>query len=328
MTVALIAFVPRYGPLPLAPLLLASVVGGPVRNRMVERVPPEYVIASVAVFCQAMLGIGIALTGGSLSPALPIMLIGATLVPARFTGRGMWALLSIAMAFMVIPAFAADGMGVFSHPELLVSSVCGMLGMAPLVAAVTGSERQHRQDAARDALTGLPNRRALESQFPVAARAARARGARLAVMTCDVDHFKTVNDTYGHVRGDRVLQALADALRAAARDGDSVCRWGGEEFVLMVVVPHEMAARQAAERLRAAIAANGCDGLPLTISIGVAVVESGAGLQESFDEADAALYRAKALGRNRVVMAAEREPGELIELHGEPATPQSERAAG
>lgn len=329
MLVALLAFIPRYGLWPLVPLLVAAGVGGPVRNALISRIPPEYVIAGVAAFSQAMLGIGIGLTGGAASPAIPVMLVAATLIPARFSGRGMWALLGVALACMVVPALIADPAGLVRSPELLVASICGMLGMAPLVATLTGSDRHHRAEAARDALTGLPNRRALESRFPGLVRAAQARGARVALLTCDIDHFKSVNDTHGHVRGDRVLKAFAEMLDGAVRDGDCICRWGGEEFVLATVVPHEPAARQAAERLRRGVADRGFDELPLTISIGVALVEAGHGLQEAFDQADAALYRAKAMGRNRVVLASDELSADLISLpEGRGAAAGDERQVG
>ncbi len=314
MSVALLAFVPRYGAWPLVPLVAAALIGGPVRNALIDRVPPEYVIAGVAIFAQVMLGVGIAMTGGAGSPAIPVMLVAATLIPARFSGRGMWALLGVALACMVVPALIVDPAGLVRGPELLVACTCGMLGMAPLVAALTGSDRHHRAEAARDALTGLPNRRALESRFPSLLRAATARGARVAVLTCDIDHFKSVNDTHGHVRGDRVLQAFAATLEGTVREGDCICRWGGEEFVLVTVVPHALAARRAAERLRRTVAERGFDALPLTISVGAAIVEPGMVLQDAFDEADAALYRAKALGRNRVVLAGDDADAELIAL--------------
>lgn len=327
MSIALVAFVPRYGVWPLIPLLAATIVAGPLRRLLLFRVPPEFVIAGAAVFSQAMLAIGIGLTGGATSPALPVMLIAATLIPARFSGRGMWILLGVALALMLVPAVIADPAGLVAYPELLVACTCGMLGMAPLVAALTGAERRHRAEAARDALTGLPNRRALETRFAALVRAAQARGAHVALLTCDIDHFKAVNDTHGHVRGDRVLQAFAALLGATVRDGDCVCRWGGEEFVIATLVPHEAAGRQAAERLRLRVAEAGCDDLPLTVSVGVALVAPGQALDEVFDRADAALYRAKALGRNRVVVDGDELDADLIELPAGRRAGRPERAA-
>lgn len=327
MSVALIAFVPRYGAWPLIPLLAATIVAGPLRSLLLFRLPPEFVIAGAAVFSQAMLAIGIGLTGGATSPALPVMLIAATLIPARFSGRGMWILLGVALALMIVPALIADPAGLVAYPELLVACTCGMLGMAPLVAALTGSERQHRAEAAHDPLTGLPNRRALETRFAALVRSAHARGAHVAVLTCDIDHFKAVNDTHGHVRGDRVLQAFAGLLTATMRDGDCVCRWGGEEFVIATLVPHEPAARQAAERLRRRVADHGFDDLPLTVSIGVALVAPGEALQEVFDRSDAALYRAKALGRDRVMVDGDELAGDLIALPADPLDGRTQRAA-
>ncbi len=137
--------------------------------------------------------------------------------------------------------------------------------------------------------------------FPALVRAAQARGARVAVLTCDIDHFKSVNDTHGHVRGDRVLKAFRGGL-----GGDGARRRlrlpvGGGGVRLATLVPHEPAARQAAERLPSAspsrVRRAAADRSRSRVARG-----AGHGLREAFDAADAALYRAKALGRNRVVL--------------------------
>jgi diguanylate cyclase (GGDEF)-like protein len=314
LSVALLAFIPRYGFAPLAPLLAAVAGAALMRRFATGRVAPEYVIAGIAVSSQAMLAIGIGMSGGASSPGLPLMLLAATLTPARFKGRGMVVLLGVAVALMVIPSVVVDPHALIASPELLVACICGMIGLAPIVAALSGSERERRAEATLDPLTGLPNRRALDARLPVMARDAQTRGAVVALMTCDLDHFKVINDTHGHVRGDRVLQAVADTLRGAVRGSDNAYRWGGEEFVVVALVANESAARHAAERVRTQVAGANFDGLALTLSIGVAVIRTAAELKDAFVAADAALYRAKALGRNRVVVAGDAADGELIEL--------------
>jgi len=157
-----------------------------------------------------------------------------------------------------------------------------------------------------DALTGLFNRRHLEEHLARLAEDARRSGTPLAVVVIDVDHFKRVNDTYGHGGGDVVLRRVADCLRGATRGDEIVGRWGGEEF--LVVLPHTAAdeAATAAERVRAAVAREviTLDGerVSVTISAGCA-----AGPRHDVatlvDLADAALYRAKQEGRNRVEVA-------------------------
>ncbi|MFQ5407964.1 MAG: GGDEF domain-containing protein, partial [Anaerolineales bacterium] len=161
-----------------------------------------------------------------------------------------------------------------------------------------------------DSLTGLINRRhsfeIAEQEFQRARRYKRP----LAVIMLDLDHFKRVNDTHGHAVGDEVLQAVAQRCRQNLREIDTLGRYGGEEF--LVVMPEvELAhARQAAERLRSCVAGAPLETeigpVALTISLGVAVLTAAhADLPPLVKAADAALYAAKEGGRNRVVVAGE-----------------------
>lgn len=164
--------------------------------------------------------------------------------------------------------------------------------------------------ATQDPLTGLSNRRAFQQAMGRdLARAARARKP-ISVVILDIDHFKRVNDTYGHAGGDAVLEALGAVLRGSIRQGDVVARWGGEEFALILPETPAEGARVLADRLRAAICATVVDYGGTTIrfsaSFGVAtadVVAPGIG-DALLTSADEALYRAKEAGRNRVMLAA------------------------
>jgi diguanylate cyclase (GGDEF)-like protein len=136
-------------------------------------------------------------------------------------------------------------------------------------------------------------------------RAAREEGT-LGTIMLDLDHFKALNDQAGHVAGDRVLRSLADLLRSHVRAGDVVCRYGGEEFTVLMPDAGLDETLARAEILRAAVEdASRTEPLPVTISAGVAVypVHASTG-SELIDAADAALYAAKARGRNRVMTAA------------------------
>jgi diguanylate cyclase (GGDEF)-like protein len=157
-----------------------------------------------------------------------------------------------------------------------------------------------------DALTGVPNRRALEAALArEVARAAR-EGSPLAVAALDVDHFKRVNDVHGHAAGDRVLAAVAERARGALRAGDVLARVGGEEFVALLPGATLEAAVEIAGRIRARIAgepvAVGEARLSVTASLGCAALlpadADGAAL---LARADAKLYEAKRAGRDRVV---------------------------
>ena len=151
-----------------------------------------------------------------------------------------------------------------------------------------------------DALTGVPNRRQMNLLLQNALIEAR-KGNVFAVMMVDFDHFKQVNDVFGHTVGDAVLSAAVQRLAEQLRTGDRLGRWGGEEFIVLVRHADEAAALRRAERLREAIGAQPLVGdYTVTVSCGVAVYRLGDTLEQLIQRADKALYRAKRSGRNRV----------------------------
>ena len=170
------------------------------------------------------------------------------------------------------------------------------------------NERKLRHQALTDPLTGLFNRRYLLDILDREIRTAQHNISPLCLLILDVDGFKGFNDTWGHPEGDKVLTALADAMTHHVRYRDVPCRYGGEEFV--VVLPHTGIdhARQVAERIRTAFARiifrpDAGSGVQVSVSIGLAEL----GLRETGEQllnrADKALYRAKQGGKNRVVSA-------------------------
>ena len=166
-----------------------------------------------------------------------------------------------------------------------------------------------REQAIRDRLTGLYNRRYLDETLPRELQRSQRRGESLAVAMLDVDHFKGFNDRYGHEAGDAVLRAIGDLLKRTLRAGDLACRYGGEELTVVLPGASLEEARACLENLRTAILQLRVpyqDGdLPaITVSIGVAVLgEEPPSAAALLARADAALYRAKADGRNRVIVA-------------------------
>lgn len=157
-----------------------------------------------------------------------------------------------------------------------------------------------REQAATDGLTGLLNKRASHEQLERALERARESGAPLSVVVVDLDHFKAINDTYGHAEGDKALRAVADRLRAVVRAGDQVGRLGGEEFALILPGASAAQAVATAERVRAAVAALQVGDRHLTVSAGVATLPTET--REPLDLlelADAALYAAKRGGRDQ-----------------------------
>ena len=170
-----------------------------------------------------------------------------------------------------------------------------------------------RAMAARDPLTQLLNRRGLTEGVEAHFRARNAGPARLLVV--DIDHFKRVNDTWGHEVGDTVLCHVAGVLRETARKGDLACRVGGEEFVIVCRDTDSEGAKRLAERVRAAIEQHtvplggGRETLRCTATIGVSNgFASAHGFDRAMQQADAALYAGKAAGRNRVVQGDDNSP--------------------
>jgi diguanylate cyclase (GGDEF)-like protein/PAS domain S-box-containing protein len=148
--------------------------------------------------------------------------------------------------------------------------------------------------ARRDSLTGLPNRRALEEQLPQVMARARRRLSPLSVALLDIDHFKAYNDTHGHLAGDEVLRACARAWDAALRGEDTIVRFGGEEFLVLLPDTSPDCAAEIVERLRAATP------MGQTCSAGLACWDHAESIEELLARADKALYLAKAGGRNRL----------------------------
>lgn len=167
-----------------------------------------------------------------------------------------------------------------------------------------------RLEADIDHLTGLPNRRAFERRFALAASTARSRGTPLSIAFCDVDHFKLINDRHGHDAGDRVLRSIAASLAEHASEQCFVARHGGEEFVLLLPGLGKAEALEKVDAMRRTLAArtliNRATGKPfgrITFSGGIAEVTEDAEDRSALARADAALYRAKQEGRNRIAVA-------------------------
>ncbi len=165
-----------------------------------------------------------------------------------------------------------------------------------------------RRDALHDALTGLPNRRAAEARLAVERARAHRSGAPLSLLMLDIDHFKRVNDRWGHADGDRVLAEVARRIRHEVRAGDLATRYGGEEFLVLLPDTALQAASDVAERIRGAIASEpvalGGGRVVVTASVGVAQLRDGEDNAALVARADTALYRAKQQGRNRCVADA------------------------
>lgn len=169
-------------------------------------------------------------------------------------------------------------------------------------------ERVHRQqvsssaaliEARQDALTRVLGRAAIEDELESALEQAQLHQRPLSLVICDIDHFKSINDRYGHVVGDQVLRAVARILRHCVSQGGYVGRWGGEEFLLVLPIS-KTDALVLAEQVRRDIQNRETAGKQVTVSLGVASYRNGESLMSVFNRADQRLYEAKRQGRNTV----------------------------
>ncbi|HLO66943.1 MAG TPA: GGDEF domain-containing protein [Holophaga sp.] len=189
-----------------------------------------------------------------------------------------------------------------AFPALILMMVLG--GAVVLLLAKEDADREIRELATRDPLTGLCNRRAFTDQASRVLAYHRRFGLDAAMLFIDIDHFKAINDQYGHAAGDQVIVHLASVLRQSLREFDLHCRFGGEEFVLLLPNSHEEEALAVAQRIREGVASHQDPGLPCpyTVSVGLAsrLPQAGDPLADLLARSDAALYDAKEAGRDRV----------------------------
>lgn len=167
-------------------------------------------------------------------------------------------------------------------------------------------QQEYKRNAALDELTGLHNRRWMHETVERQMQRCRINGKPLSMMMIDIDHFKSVNDTFGHLTGDRVLRTVARTLVHNVRPTDLLARYGGEEFVAVLPGSDLVGARVAAESVCDAVRRAGADDAgavtlpPITVSVGIAQMRSDQSFSDLLESADQAMYRAKRNGRNRV----------------------------
>lgn len=226
---------------------------------------------------------------------------------------------------------AIEGQSVLEIPMLARGEVYGLLqvfgqditgasldGIRPLASALADSmslalssivlRERLRNQALRDPLTGLYNRRFMEEVLESLVVQAEQRKSTISAIMIDLDHFKKLNDEHGHAAGDTVLRDVAGVIQASLRKSDVACRYGGEELIILLPDSDLMTAQTKAEHIRVKIAElSSVEGMTVSASLGVASIPQTSGSPSELTAmADAALYQAKADGRNRVVCAPER----------------------
>lgn len=292
----------------VAPLAVGF-VGFMVAGRFMRdsRHPAAWVAMAWGVLPLLLAG-AVVVTGGASSPVLMWFALPAVTLGARFEPRGIALGTAYILALLLAATFGLDSATASEYHQEVIAAAALVLGTVILSGALVESDRAHRRRSTLDPLTDLLNRNALEqrlAELDGRPGEEEEEGLSHALLLCDLDHFKRVNDQFGHAVGDAVLREIAYTMRAALRAGDSIYRVGGEEILVVLPSADRADAVEIAERLRQAV--RGCRpvGVAMTISIGVSVSPPGAvDTDDLVSRADAALYSAKARGRDMVFIGA------------------------
>lgn len=286
---------------------LVVVVGGltliGLRLQRIEDLRPNTALA-VHYVGLASVALMVWLSDGRESPFITLFLIWMALAGAGHPPRRTFALLGVAGALAALPLVYDDWSGVFAGDiglrfviwSVLTLMACVWTTQVRMQRADLREEEEHAKRQARaDALTGLGNRRAFDERLDRAIEDAKASGKPLSVIVSDLDDFKQINDSYGHLNGDEVLRTAAAAMRAAVRDHDACYRWGGDEFAVLLPGVEQATAERVAERVSASVVA-ACtrpDGDPQTLAWGTAELAPEMAASDLLASADLALMTRK-----------------------------------
>jgi diguanylate cyclase (GGDEF)-like protein len=287
-----------------APMLACGLAGFAVADRFMRTSshPAIWVAGAWAAMPALLLGSAL-VTGGATSPALVWFALPAVTLGFRFEPRGMVVGTVYVVAMFLIAAIVPDPHTAWAERQMLIAVMALIVSTVILSGALVESDRAHRHRSTLDPLTGLFNRNALEQRLAElnGQPCDPGQGTSHAFLLCDLDHFKQVNDRFGHAAGDAVLQDVAYTMRATLRAGDSIYRVGGEEILVILPGAGHDDACEIAERLRVDVRNRRPAGVPVSLSIGVAVAEpETVDTDDLLARADASLYAAKASGRDRI----------------------------
>ena len=315
----------------LAGLVLLALVGISVfyvaiRSGWSKRLPDPAITIQQMGFGFLVLAIDYALTPPLRSMVLMItplaLMFGAfTLTPRQCRTLGILAVLSQGVAMVLSVVLGLDASSaqseliIFGASAFVFIMVADMAGRLSYMRAQLRVQKRELAEALernnllarQDELTGLPNRRHALEMMGYEERRAKREAIPPSVCILDIDHFKNINDSFGHPAGDQVLRLLATHAQRALRGPDLLARWGGEEFVLVMPQTSVKDAVMVVDRLRVALAQEDVwsqrPDLKVTFSAGIAALTGAETMEEAVARADVALYRAKQSGRNRTEVA-------------------------
>jgi diguanylate cyclase (GGDEF)-like protein len=295
-----------YGWLPLIPPGAALVAYLVVWTFNIgRRHRPEVMWFAVLVFAEVMLAISQLMGHGPRGFSLVIMTMPPLLAGLIFPRRVVIAVTALAAALIVLILVAVDMAEIRHTPSVAYEQLFVLVSLVVTALVVRDLDVASRRSALVDELTGTLNRSALTPKLAEITQQARVTGEPIAVVITDIDHFKKINDEYGHPKGDAVLREIAQRLSDCVSAFEPVYRLGGEEFVVLLPGLSAQAANEVAQRMWQSVRDRPIQGMDVTMSFGV----SSSPIQHSFDfdmafaRADHALYAAKRSGRDRVMVA-------------------------
>jgi len=289
-------------------IVLSTIAAVAYAWRTGDTVKPGVYLA--VVFCVGSTLIAINLGVNGLFWIYPLILFNFFMVSP---GKALVAT-ALVLATLAGHAIAVPGSVFESSYQMVSFLVTGLMAsvLTFIFAYRTNSQRDQLQLlASQDPLTGTRNRRAMNDELKIAMSVRRRHGNSFGVLLMDLDHFKLINDRFGHQIGDQVLVAFADLIRSASREEDRLFRFGGEEFLLLLPNTDRQGLLAAADHLQRQIAQDlESPGGPVTVSMGGAILRKGEHWESWLKRADLHLYEAKSAGRNRVILDAPATAGD------------------
>jgi diguanylate cyclase (GGDEF)-like protein len=299
---AVCAAIPWFGWLPLVPLVIGGAALQLVEDNLGRFRRPEYALGVGWVFASIANAVALALASAPPIAALPLFTLMVVGFSAVFSHRVVLVGAAVQVVLMIAAGFVVAGPELVRDPAILAFGLALLAATALIGATVGQSAFEHRSASVVDKLTGMLNRAALAARIAELEHQAGVTGQPVSLLVGDLDRFKSINDRYGHARGDDVLREVAERLNTGLRAFESVYRFGGEEFVVLLPGLEADAAALVAERLAEQVRRRPVTGIPATISFGVAAATAGepCDFERLFGRADRALYTAKRSGRDRV----------------------------